>query len=196
MPDRAAMATPHESRPLDEAKQALRTRALAARAGCDPIAAGEALTALVLRDLPPPPGEVVAGFWPLAGEIDIRPLLVALHAAGHEIVLPVTPKRGLPLTFRLWRPGDEMLKERFATMRPIGEERRPDWLLVPLLAFDRYGGRIGYGAGYYDRTLPDLSPRFALGCAFAAQEVPEVPTGPFDVRLDAVATEREIILCT
>ena len=88
-----------------------------------------------------------------------------------------------------------MVRERFGTMRPIGEERRPDFLLVPLLAFDRRGGRIGYGAGYYDRTLSGLSPRFALGCGFAAQEVPEVPTGPFDVRLNAVATEREIVLC-
>jgi 5-formyltetrahydrofolate cyclo-ligase len=196
MPDRAAMATPHEFRTLGEAKQALRRQAMAARAGCDPVAAGEALTALVLRDLPPPAGAVVAGFWPLDGEIDIRPLLAALHAAGHEIVLPVTPKRGLPLTFRLWRPGDEMLKERFGTMRPIGGERPPDWLLVPLLAFDRRGGRIGYGAGYYDRTLSALSPRFALGCAFAAQEVPEVPTGPLDVPLNAVATDREVIRCT
>jgi len=195
IPDRAAMATPHELRILDDKKQALRAQAIAAREGCDPIAAGQALTALVLRDCAPPPGAVVAGFWPLDGEIDIRPLLTALNAAGHEVVLPETPKRGLPLTFRVWRPGDKMVRERFGTMRPIGEERRPDFLLVPLLAFDRRGGRIGYGAGYYDRTLSGLSPRFALGCGFAAQEVSEVPTGPFDIRLNAVATEREIILC-
>jgi 5-formyltetrahydrofolate cyclo-ligase len=195
IPDRAAMATPHEFPTRDNEKRSLRVRALAARKGYDPIAAGEALAALVLRDCAPPPGAVIAGFWPLDGEIDIRPLLAALHAAGHEVVLPETPKRGLPLTFRVWRPGDQMVRERFGTMRPIGAERRPDFLLVPLLAFDRHGGRIGYGAGYYDRTLSGLSPRFALGCGFSAQEVPEVPTGPFDVRLNAVATEREIILC-
>jgi 5-formyltetrahydrofolate cyclo-ligase len=193
--DRAPMTTPHGFRTLDEAKQALRIRALAARRGCDRVAAGEALTERVLRDCAPSRGAVVAGFWPLDGEIDIRPLLAALHAFGHEVVLPETPKRGLPLTFRVWRPGDEMVKERFGTMRPAGEERRPDFLLVPLLAFDRRGGRIGYGAGYYDRTLSLLSPRFALGCAFAAQEVPEVPTGSLDVLLNAVATDREIILC-
>jgi 5-formyltetrahydrofolate cyclo-ligase len=85
--------------------------------------------------------------------------------------------------------------ERFGTMRPTGEQRLPEFLLVPWLAFDRRGGRLGYGAGYCDRSLPLLSPRFTLGGAFAAQEVPEVPMGPHDVRLDAVATEREVIPC-
>jgi 5-formyltetrahydrofolate cyclo-ligase len=181
----------------------MRAERMAARAnldaragGHDPKAAGEALTALVLRDCPPPPAAVVSGFWPLDDEIDIHPLLLVLHARGHSIVLPVTPKRGLPLSFRLWRPGDPLVAERFGTMRPTGEERSPDFLLVPLLAFDRRGGRLGYGAGYYDRTLSALSPRFALGCACAAQEVPEVPMGPGDVRLDAVATELEVIQCS
>jgi 5-formyltetrahydrofolate cyclo-ligase len=195
------MAAPHIFFPpagfssLDEAKQAMRAAAVTRRAGCDPKAAGDAITALVLRDCPPAADAVVSGFWPLEGEIDIRPLLAALHARGHVIVLPITPKRGFPLTFGVWRPGDAMVAERFGTMRPIGEERSPDFLLVPLLAFDRRGGRLGYGAGYYDRTLPLLSPRFALGCAFAAQEVPEVPMGPSDIRLNAVVTERDVILC-
>jgi 5-formyltetrahydrofolate cyclo-ligase len=189
------MAAPHVLSAIDEAKRAMRVERMAARSGLDPRAAGEAVTGLVLRDCPPPPDAVVSGFWPLDNEIDIRPLLLALHACGHPIVLPVTPKRGLPLSFRLWRPGDTMVAERFGTMRPIGEERSPTFLLVPLLAFDRRGGRLGYGAGYYDRTLSLLSPRFALGCAFAAQEVPKVPMGPNDVRLDAVATKRELIHC-
>ena len=101
----------------------------------------------------------------------------------------------MPLAFRLWRPGDALIPERFGTARPTGEERAPDFLLVPLLAFDRRGGRLGYGAGYYDRTLPLLAPCFAMGCAFAAQEVPAVPMGPYDIPLDAIATEREVIRC-
>jgi len=189
------MAAPHSFSPVDEAKQAMRAERIAARAGHDPQAAGEALTVLVLRDCPPPHGAVVSGFWPLEGEIDIRPLLLALHARGHPIVLPVTPKRGLPLSFRVWQPGDTLVAERFGTMRPTGAERLPEFLLVPLLAFDRRGGRLGYGAGYYDRTLPLLTPRFALGCAFAAQEVPRVPMGPRDVALEAVATDCEVIRC-
>jgi 5-formyltetrahydrofolate cyclo-ligase len=189
------MAAPHSSSTIDDAKKAMRAERMAARADCHPKPAGEALTTLALRDCPPPQGAVVSGFWPLDGEIDIRPLLFALHAQGHPIVLPVTPKRGLPLSFRLWQPGDALVAERFGTMRPTGEERSPDFLLVPLLAFDRHGGRLGYGAGYYDRTLPLLKPRFVLGCAFAAQEVPAVPMGPCDVRLDAVATEHRVIRC-
>lgn len=189
------MVAPHSFSPLDEAKRVMRAAQLAARSELDPKAAGAALTALVLRDCLPPPGAVVSGFWPLQGEIDIRPLLFALHARGHPIVLPVTPKRGLPLSFRLWQPGDTLVTERFGTMHPTGEECAPNFLLVPLLAFDRHGGRLGYGAGYYDRTLPQLSPRFTLGCGFAAQEVQDVPMGPHDVRLDAVATDREVIRC-
>ena len=73
--------------------------------------------------------------------------------------------------------------------------RVPDFLLVPLLAFDRRGYRLGYGAGYYDRTLAGLPGRFALGVGYAAQELDEVPAGPYDVRLDAVATERCVMFC-
>ncbi len=192
------MAAPHTFPDLATAKRAARERALTARAGCDPAqaaVAGAALAAHVLHDGPPPPGAVVSGVWPLDGEIDLRPLMRALHACGHPVVLPVTPPRGRPLTFRLWRPGDALVRERFGTMRPTGEERVPEFLLVPLLAFDRRGHRLGYGAGYYDRTLAALPGRFALGCAFAAQEVDAVPVGPNDATLDAVATERGVIRC-
>jgi 5-formyltetrahydrofolate cyclo-ligase len=188
------MAAPHSSANLIEAKRAVRVRALAARAAWDP-AVGAALAGHVLRDAPPPAGAVVSGFWPMGQEIDIRPLLVTLHERGHPIVLPETPKRGNPLIFRLWRPGDVLVAERFGTMRPTGEARAPDFLLVPLLAFDRRGSRIGYGAGYYDRTLATLPGRYRLGVAYAAQELDEVPAGPHDARLDAVATERGVIRC-
>jgi 5-formyltetrahydrofolate cyclo-ligase len=172
----------------------VRARALAARAAWEP-AVGAAAGEYVLRETPPPAGAVVSGFWPIGREIDIRPLLLALHQRGHPIVLPQTPKRGNPLVFRLWRPGDALVAEPFGTMRPTGEERAPDFLLVPLLAFDRRGHRIGYGAGYYDRTLATLPGRYRLGIAYAAQELDEVPAGPYDARLDAVATERGVILC-
>jgi 5-formyltetrahydrofolate cyclo-ligase len=165
---------------------------LVARAACGP-ALGARLAAHILRDCSPPAGAVVSGVWPLPGEIDLRPLLEELHRRGHAVVLPVTPPRGQPLTFRRWRPGDVLVPERFGTMAPTGEEAVPDFLLVPLLAFDRRGYRLGYGGGYYDRTLAALPRRFALGFAFAAQEVEYVPVGPTDIRLDAVATERGII---
>jgi 5-formyltetrahydrofolate cyclo-ligase len=190
------MVAPHySSADLAGAKQAMRQLALAAREAWDPAAAGLALTQHVLGDRPPPPGAVVSGFWPIGKEIDIRPLLLALHERGHPIVLPVTPKRGNPLTFRLWRPGDVLQPERFGTLRPVGEEAVPDFLLVPLLAFDRRGHRLGYGAGFYDRTLAGLPGRDALGVAYAGQEVPEVPAGDADMALDAVATDNGVISC-
>jgi 5-formyltetrahydrofolate cyclo-ligase len=180
---------------LDDAKRTARQAALMRRQGADTAAAGNALAQHVLRDCPLPPAAVVSGFWPLDGEIDIRPLLLALHDRGHPVALPVTPRRGEALTFRGWQPGDVMLPERFGTMRPIGEVLIPDILLIPLLAFDAAGGRLGYGGGFYDLTLAALPGRLRLGCAFAAQQVDSVPVGPYDIRLDAVATENGIIRC-
>jgi 5-formyltetrahydrofolate cyclo-ligase len=188
------MAAPHTLAELLEAKRAARQRALAARAGCDP-AWGTRLAGHVLAEKPPPAGAVVAGFWPMPGEIDIRPLLEALHARGHPVVLPETPKRGEKLIFRLWHPGMAMVRERFGTCRPTGEVRTPEVLFVPLLAFDRAGRRLGYGGGYYDRTLAALPGACAIGCAFAAQELDEVPTADYDARLHAIATEQGMIVC-
>ena len=189
------MVAPHSSPPNDDlaaAKRAARAAALARRAGLDP-ALGRVLGERLLAEMPPPAGAVVAGFWPMGPEIDIRPLLEALHGRGHRVVLPQTPPRGNPLIFRLWHPGMAMEPERFGTMRPTGEVLAPDWLLVPLLAFDRVGRRLGYGGGYYDRTLATLPAAMAVGCGWAAQEVAEVPAGPLDARLDAVATERGVM---
>jgi 5-formyltetrahydrofolate cyclo-ligase len=189
------MATWNTMNDLEAAKRAARAAAKVRRAGCDPVAAGTALTAHLMRDMPPPVGAMVAGFWPLDQEIDIRPLLHALHDRGNPVALPVTPPRGEPLTFRRWQPGDAMAAERFGTARPIGDLMVPDVMLLPLLAFDKSGGRLGYGGGYYDRTLAALPGRPRIGCAFAAQQVDAVPLGPYDIRLDAVATERGIIRC-
>ena len=173
-------------------KRAAREAALARRRGCDP-ALGIQLARHVLATLPPPPGATIAGFWPMGAEIDIRPLLWALHARGHTILLPETPKRGNPLIFRTWRPGMTMIPERFGTFRPTGPVGVPDILLVPLLAFDRAGRRLGYGGGFYDRTLATLPHAQTIGCAFAAQELDDVPATDHDARLDAIATERGII---
>jgi 5-formyltetrahydrofolate cyclo-ligase len=87
-----------------------------------------------------------------------------------------------------------MLPERFGTHRPDGEILQPDYLLVPLLAFDRAGHRLGYGGGYYDRTLAGLPAAIAVGCAFAAQELDAVPVAEYDAPLHAVATERGVTL--
>lgn len=190
---------------LAAAKRAARTRAHAVRAACDPAAAGAALAKVVLREAPPPAGAVVAGFWPIGQEIDLRPLLHALHERGHPLVLPVTPQPNRRpagrldptadrrLRFRLWQPGAALHREAFGTLAPDGPELTPGFLLVPLLAFDRDGRRLGYGGGYYDATLGALPDAIALGCAYAAQEMAQVPAGPGDVPLAAIATEGGLI---
>jgi len=178
---------------LRAVKSAFRTACLARRAAMARPDAGERLAEIVLREAPPPQGAVIAGFWPIGEEIDVRPLLSALHERGHRLVLPETPARDETLIFRAWRPGDELVAGRFGTSHPIGEILRPDFVLVPMLAFDRACNRLGYGAGYYDRTLSALPDAYRLGCAYAAQEVPIVPIGPHDRKLQAVATEAGVI---
>lgn len=173
---------------LDDLKAGLRADMLAARRGCDP-AVGAQLTAHVLAHAAPLPGQAVGGFWPVGQEIDIRPLLHALADRGHPVLLPVTPPRRQSLTFARWRPGDTLVPGRFGTLRPAGEPGTPDVLLVPLLAWDGQGRRLGYGGGYYDRTLADLPGRRTIGCAYAMQRVDRVPAGPHDMPMDAVATE-------
>lgn len=189
------MVAPHSSPSITDlaaAKRLARADAIARRTGLDP-ALGRILGERLLAEMPPPAGAVVSGFWPLGPEIDLRPLLETLHARGHRVVLPETPPRGNPLIFRLWQPGMAMVAERFGTLRPTGDVLAPNWLLVPLLAFDRAGRRLGYGGGYYDRTLAALPNAVAVGCGWAAQEVPEVPADALDARLHAIATEREVI---
>ncbi len=159
------------------------------RQECHP-ALGFRLTGHLLASGIIAPGAIVAGFWPLAGEIDCRPALLALMGRGHAVGLPVTPPLGQALTFRRWRPGTALGAGRFGTAEPTGAPLAPTVLLVPLLAFDKSGRRLGYGGGYYDRTLGQLGPdALAFGCGFACQEVDRVPTEPHDRPLHAVATE-------
>src|SRR4051812_37865961 len=150
-----------------------------------------------------PRGAVVSGYWPLDGELDIRPLLHQIHEQGHPIGLPVVKAKGQPLLFRRWSPGMALVQGSFKVLTPPegAPELEPDVLLVPLLAFDRAGFRLGYGGGFYDRTLEKRrheahsgrsiprGPVLAIGIAFAAQETDSLPRGPFDQRLDWIVTE-------
>ena len=145
-----------------------------------------------------PRGAVVSGYWPLDGELDIRPLLAQIHQMGHPIGLPVVKGKGQPLLFRRWSPGAPLVQGSFKVMTPPEgvPEVEPDVLLVPLLAFDRAGYRLGYGGGFYDRTLEKRRreahsgrPVLAIGIAFAAQETERLPQGPYDQRLDWIVTE-------
>ncbi|MFL1462140.1 5-formyltetrahydrofolate cyclo-ligase [Roseococcus sp. DSY-14] len=170
-------------------KPELRRHALARRGGSP-----DAPRRLLAHLLPlVPPGAAVAGFWPLPGELDLRPALAALHARGHALALPFTPPRGQPLRFRRWAPGEALAPGPMGTAHPAAEVPLvPGVVLVPLLAFDRRGGRLGYGGGYYDRTLPLFPHARRLGIAFAAQEVDEVPMQPHDIFLHAIVTEEGV----
>jgi len=133
----------------------------------------------------------IACTWPLPGEIDLRPLFLPLIAAGHTILLPETTPKGTALTFRQWHSESTMHAGRFGTMHPDGPVATPDLLLVPLLAFDRSLNRLGYGGGYYDRTLALLRCD-SMGFAFSWQEVASVPHDAYDWQLDCVVTEKGI----
>jgi len=142
-----------------------------------------------------PAGSTIATLWPLEGEPDLRPLSHWLHADGFRVALPETPPKGQPLRFRAWVPGTAMLPGPFATSYPDAPEVTPDLIFVPLLAFDRRGFRMGYGGGYYDRTLAARPSVPAVGFAFAHQQVTEVPVGPYDVPLRQIVTEHGVLVC-
>jgi 5-formyltetrahydrofolate cyclo-ligase len=134
----------------------------------------------------------------MRSELDPRPLMLRLAAAGATLALPVVNGRGVPLTFRKWVPGDPLVAAALGMLEPTNEAEPvvPDVLLVPLAAFDRVGHRIGYGAGFYDRTLTALRSRkfiTAIGLAFAAQETEKVDTDEHDARLDLILTETGVI---
>jgi 5-formyltetrahydrofolate cyclo-ligase len=181
---------------LRDAKAAARKLARAKRAGLASAEAPTRLAEAVLAHYSPPPGAIIAGYWPMGEEMDPRPLMLALASRGHPLALPVTPPRGQPLSFRAWAPGAALRAGPMGTSEPAeGTALRPDILLVPLLAFDRAGRRLGYGGGYYDRTLATLPGAKAIGIAYAGQEMPEVPSGPQDFRLPLIATEAGVIVC-
>ncbi|MBM3511991.1 MAG: 5-formyltetrahydrofolate cyclo-ligase, partial [Alphaproteobacteria bacterium] len=148
--------------------------------------------------IPVPAGTAVSAYWPLAEELDVRALMAALDAAGAVVALPVVAGRDQALAFRRWRPGLALVGAVFGTYEPPPGAPAvvPSIVIVPMLAFDRAGHRLGYGAGFYDRTLralraqPTAAPVVAVGVGFAAQEVAQVPHGPGDERLDWIVTER------
>lgn len=175
------------------AKRAARTAAKERRAGVPPDASARASARLteVLKRFRWRP---LAGYLPIHDEADPR---AAMTADAGPVCVPVVEANGAPLLFRTWSPRTRLVAGSFGAMIPIaGDTLVPRILIVPLLAFDRRGMRLGYGGGYYDRTLAELrraQPVRAIGFAFAAQEVPAVPSGQMDQPLDLIVTEDEVI---
>ncbi len=143
---------------------------------------------------------IVALYYPIKYELDTEPLAAALTERNNVIALPVTGDRNAALTFRSYSPGDDLIPGAYGEKIPGDNASTvtPTIIVTPLLAFTRGGGRLGYGGGYYDRTLAALRKAgdvLAVGYAFGAQEVDAMPLSPLDQPLDWIVTEREAIRC-
>ena len=153
-----------------------------------------------LANVPVAPGAIVSGYWPIRDEFDVMPVMRRLSGAGYRCALPFVDKKRHVLIFREWRPGTVMLEGPFRIPEPTEEAAvlTPSLLLVPLLAYDSEGFRLGYGGGYYDGALADLraadGPVLAVGMAFSEQLVERVPHGTRDQQLDWIVTERGAML--
>lgn len=185
---------------LANLKDDFRRGALAQRDALSVEARTDAAAAIARAVLPVelPQGAVVAGYSPINSELDPYPLMHALADRGATLALPVIVARNQALIFRTWQPDEGLVRGPFGIFQPSSdaEDVDPDIVLVPLAAFDRAGHRIGYGRGYYDRTLQDLrsiKKITVIGVAFAVQEIETVPRLPHDEQLDCVLTERELI---
>ena len=183
---------------LAGAKRALRKAMGKTRAGLETAHGADARQ--LLRDaglsfLGPDASGAVSGFYPYGSEIDCTGLLDRLSGEGWVTALPVVVGPDQPLRFRAWTPGEALEPGAWSIPVPVeaAPEVEPDVLLVPLLAYDRQGYRLGYGGGFYDRTLDRLrarKPVTAVGVAFAGQEVDAVPHDAHDQPLDWMLTER------
>ena len=184
-----------DARDILDAKRVLRARSKAWRAGLETdavVRAGEAVAARGLAFLQHPRKQAtISGFASLPDEFRAWPLLRRLHGEGYALAMPVMQGKDKPLLFRAWTPGDIMDKGVWGIAEPQTDkaELEPDIVLVPLLAFDEAGWRLGYGGGYYDRTLRGLRSRkriVAVGLAYEESQVDAVPHLDYDERLDWV----------
>ncbi|MEM8629649.1 MAG: 5-formyltetrahydrofolate cyclo-ligase [Pseudomonadota bacterium] len=179
---------------LTEEKAAARKAAFARRKAAHGPKVGDRAAARLLDFLQPHAGKIVAGYWPIYSEADPRPVLHALATKG-PVCLPVIEGRDQPLSFRQWKPDARMVEGPFGAMVPAeGRVLTPEVLIVPLVAFDAQLFRLGYGGGFYDRTLSGLragGDALAIGFAYAAQRSETLPTEPTDEPLDAIVTEAE-----
>lgn len=183
---------------FDNDKRILRGAMLAWRGGLSEehrSAAAMGLVEMWRYEQPIETPAVVSGFWPMADELDVRPLMIELINQGCQLALPVVVAKKQPLVFRAWRPGDPLEAGAFGTLQPTARRAvvDPEVLIVPLLAVDEEGWRLGYGGGFYDRTLEGLRNKrrvTAIGVGFNEQIVPEVPHELNDQRLDWLLTDK------
>lgn len=176
-------------------KASLRTEALARRGALeagDRAEMSRVASAFLSELVGEKPGASKGLYWPIRDEIDCKPALISLMDAGHAVALPVVLQDGAPLQFRLWEYGAQLFEAGFGTLAP-GETAvrlEPEIIVIPLLGFDKAGTRLGYGKGYYDRTLARMKVKpMLVGFAFSVQELDYIPAQAHDVPIDWIVTE-------
>lgn len=141
--------------------------------------------------------QVIAAYMPIRTEVSPLATMTILCGQEKRICVPVIQGNGQPLKFQEWTPEGAMVDGPFGASVPAeGAFLQPDVVITPLVAFDRKGYRLGYGGGFYDRSFEELisvKPVIAVGFAYAAQELPRVPTEPTDHKLNAMVTEAEVL---
>jgi len=181
---------------LSEQKAALRKQAFAARAATFGTASVSDANAALLAEIGPVTGQIIAAYMAMRTELDPTPAMQAL-AVTNRLCVPVIVGKGQPLTFREWTPGCAMVDGPFGARVPaMGDWLEPEIVIAPLVAFDADCNRLGYGGGFYDRTLEGLRAKRltrAIGFAYAAQQMEGLVVEPTDQRLDAVVTELGVI---
>jgi 5-formyltetrahydrofolate cyclo-ligase len=198
-PSPSAASSAEEGEPRDWAemrrwRKARRAELIAARVAAGPRRrAGwdKVITAQLLDEVPNLEWLVVGIYWPFKGEYDVRAVARQLHARGTRLALPVVVEKNRPLEFRAWTPEAKLVPGIWNIPVPAdGEPIEPEALLVPLVGFDGHRFRLGYGGGYYDRTLASLRRKpVTIGIGFELAELPTIHPQPHDIAMDTIVTE-------
>jgi 5-formyltetrahydrofolate cyclo-ligase len=177
---------------MTNSKSAARKAAFSQRKTAKTPARDALAVAALLEAVLPLKGRPLAGYMPILTEVDPLPVMAAMASFG-PVGVPVIMGSGMPLRFRVWTPGCKMVDGPFGAKIPeAGVWIEPEVVIVPLVAYSSEGGRLGYGGGFYDRTLEGLRTRGAItayGYAFKAQQVVGLPQEPTDQKLDGIVTE-------
>ena len=173
-------------------RKEMRERLIAARMAVRPevrAEAAEVISGRLARLVEP--GRVFSFYWPMKGELDFRPLAARLHELGVLLALPVVVEKNRPMLFRPWRPKAAMVRGIWNIPQPATEDVAvPDMALAPVVGFSADGYRLGYGGGYFDRTLAALDRRpLTIGVGLEMQLIETIRPVPHDIRLDAIMTE-------
>lgn len=190
--------TREQKQAIADVKAQLRQEAQARRAALSASFRKEAARAAAetfIAAVPVPYDQTISIYWAIRDELDCKPLLTHFMDDGHKVCLPVVMGQDQPLEMRLWAPGEPLVPNGFNTLAPpAGAERVvPDIVVTPLLGFDKDGTRLGYGGGYYDRSLASWPQKpLLVGYAFGVQEFDHLPRDTHDVPLDMVVTENGV----